>query len=527
MHFCVFFLVLTAVAQTVHGFDFHDVKNLLNDKFKPLKDAAKKHIDNVMAQGTEKMEAYTLDAVSDLIRRDIVVHSGASDLKGAPTCQLSATESCPISSLPKDTTTVILTDKSIDGSQCIFGTPYGFQVIPGSSDNVLFYFQGGGACWNKATTAAGLCTSEISPNAPTGIFDRDNKKNPFKDYTIVHALYCSGDVWVGKTTAPYEHKSKPVTQVGYINADVTKNWLQQQVKSGDIASLLNNFVVMGCSAGSVGTQFWADTLLTAFPAQHAAVIPDSYAGVFPDGTIGPLMAQFGVCETGLVPAALQSSCESGNLDISDVVNTMIAKYPQYPFAFIQSKIDAVQQSFYVAMGLTSKNASAIITPAKFYQGVNGIFGKYNTNNANFLTYLVDGPMHCFTPMNIMYDTTSDGPYGKRNKKGKDMSLVEWLSAFPLSSGQKQSTQCAGAVQSVSEIEMGVSNEIEDSVKGYLKNLWESAKKSIEYKHDRDHDHDHKDHHKDKEGYEISHEKDKTKYCADTVFPKEFSQSQLN
>ncbi|RYY82396.1 hypothetical protein EON63_13420 [archaeon] len=106
-------------------------------------------------------------------------------------------------------------------------------MIPGDSDKLLFYFQGGGACWDEYSTKAQLCTTDASPqslvgkemcsvciwpffihimiaytihhttyNIP-GIFDRTNTKNNFKDYTIVHVLYCSGDVHGGNVVRPY------------------------------------------------------------------------------------------------------------------------------------------------------------------------------------------------------------------------------------------------------------------------------------------------------------------------------------
>ena len=74
-------------------------------------------------------------------------------------------------------------------------TPYAFQVIPRASDKVLVYFQGGGACWTKETTKLGLCTTDATPSELEGIFDGADKKNKYKDFTIVQALYCSGDVW--------------------------------------------------------------------------------------------------------------------------------------------------------------------------------------------------------------------------------------------------------------------------------------------------------------------------------------------
>lgn len=400
---------------------------------------------------------------------------------------------------------MVLTSASGDGSMCIFGDTYGFQVIPGASDKVLFYFQGGGACWDMVTTNAGLCTTTIAPNGPTGVFDRTNNENPFKDFTIVHALYCSGDVWAGRKTAKYTHYGAPVTQQGHQNAKVTMNWLSRQQKLGHIAKDLDSFVTSGCSAGSVGVQLWADVLLSAYPAKHMAVIPDSYAGVFPAGSIGPLMVSFGVCSTSLIPLSLKEDCLLGKLEIHDVARVHISKFPDVPFAYIQSKIDAVQQSFYVAMGLTTRNASAAITPANFYADVSEVFASYNALD-NFITFLVDGPMHCFTPFSILYDTTAAGPYGDRQPLKEPLSLVSWLQQFPLHKRQRVETKCLGPVRPAERDDLSTL-----SYKEYGEKLYQYIRNAVSYMDSAD------------GGAELTHEHDQTKYCADSIVPKTFRQ----
>ena len=109
-------------------------------------------------------------------------------------CTVGSNEKCSIDQFKVDESILVLPGGS---TRCIFdtSTPYGFQVIRGSSDKLLIYFQGGGACWDKTSTNEGLCTTDISPQSLVGIFDRTNPNNKFKDYTIVQGLYCSGDLW--------------------------------------------------------------------------------------------------------------------------------------------------------------------------------------------------------------------------------------------------------------------------------------------------------------------------------------------
>jgi hypothetical protein len=151
-------------------------------------------------------------------------------------------------------------------TRCIFSTstPFAFQVIPGATDKVLLYFQGGGACWDQSSTKLGFCTTDSVPQNPIGIFDRTNANNQYKDYTIVHVLYCSGDVFGGDVVRSYTDSSGvPVTQKGVANAQSAVDWIAQQQANGSLSGILSSLVIMGCSAGAIGAQLWSDSTLKA------------------------------------------------------------------------------------------------------------------------------------------------------------------------------------------------------------------------------------------------------------------------
>lgn len=360
-------------------------------------------------------------------------------------CEIDTSEDCPLSKMTRGKSYIVYPDRATTQAQCIFGDRYAFQVIPGDADKLMIYFQGGGACWTEATTNVPMCTTDAVPNKGEGVFDPTNVQNPFKDYTIVHALYCSGDVWGGNVTQAYKnHGGEPVVQVGIYNALATIGWTQRQVASGTLAPAgrLSDLVVMGCSAGSLGAQIWGANILRTLPIHdRAAIVPDSYAGVFPPNSIGPLLKSFGMCtETaGLLPPTLLQACEAGQLTVQDMVTASMQSVPGVAVSFIQSKIDVVQQEFYIMVAASVRADPVLITPTTFYNGVNSIFGSYNAQ-PQFLSFLVDGGQHCFTPINIMYDTTGNGP-----RTGRDgaMTLSTWLAGFPQASGAAQASVCSG------------------------------------------------------------------------------------
>ena len=103
------------------------------------------------------------------------------------------------------------------------------------------------------------------------------------------------------------------------------------------------------------------------------MIPDSYAGVFPPGSQGPLVYNYGFCSSGFLNKALYAKCMNKDLTLQDINMQNIRDSPEVPISFIQSKTDIVQMSFYVAIGATTPDTSAFITPKLFYNDVNEIF----------------------------------------------------------------------------------------------------------------------------------------------------------
>lgn len=88
----------------------------------------------------------TVGDANDIIRDH--VNSYTSDVEIGKTlcekytcCTVTATNSCELSTMPRDQTTLVLPGGE---SRCIYSysTPFAFQVIPGDKDKVLMYFQG-------------------------------------------------------------------------------------------------------------------------------------------------------------------------------------------------------------------------------------------------------------------------------------------------------------------------------------------------------------------------------------------------
>lgn len=168
---------------------------------------------------------------------------------------------------------------------CSDGSPYRFFVRPASREKLLIYFQGGGGCWSGET-----CDTHLEPTYdPTvdeneldryqGIFDFDHPDNPFTDYSMVVAPYCTGDVHLGDNTARYDapaapdHASHPldIHHRGMVNAAAVLAWTYGHFDPQQV-------FVTGSSAGAIPSPYYAWQVADRYPRARVAQLGDGAGG---------------------------------------------------------------------------------------------------------------------------------------------------------------------------------------------------------------------------------------------------------
>lgn len=84
---------------------------------------------------------------------------------------------------------------------CRTGTPTGIGVRYGTSDNLLIYLQGGGACFNTLTCLnnpgsydIGDFTAWSGSWGRWGLFNQDRPENPVGDWNVVYIPYAAQTV---------------------------------------------------------------------------------------------------------------------------------------------------------------------------------------------------------------------------------------------------------------------------------------------------------------------------------------------
>lgn len=231
----------------------------------------------------------------------------------------------------------------VTGTKCGNGSQTGFAINYGTKDDVVVYLEGGNYCWDTTTCNAGLAShfttgydgAKFASTTPrSGIFDRANALNPYKDSTIVYVPYCSGDFHSGDTV---RGTNGTLHFNGRINLELDLAQLHSAVPNPSRVTLI------GSSAGGYGALFnyWRVAQIFA-PARVDAVI-DS-ATVLWDSAVA-----FQGVSTWNTAAALPPGCPQCVTTKRNLYSYYASTYPSSRFAFVGFDLDQVMSLGYTVL----------------------------------------------------------------------------------------------------------------------------------------------------------------------------------
>lgn len=163
-------------------------------------------------------------------------------------------------------------DPAEEGALCLVGGEFQVSVKDGPSDEVLFYLEGGGACWDYGTChVANTATRTANAPVQSGIVDATRAENPFAEFDVVYVPYCDGSVFIGDATVTYG--GVRTHHHGLQNLSVAVDALQRHFPDPE------RIVVAGSSAGGYGTYAGYGATRVAYPDTPILVFNDSGPGV--------------------------------------------------------------------------------------------------------------------------------------------------------------------------------------------------------------------------------------------------------
>jgi Pectinacetylesterase len=169
--------------------------------------------------------------------------------------------------------------------ECADGSEFAFWERRADPTKVVFFLDGGGACFDATTCAftglgtGGQATYDWSifgedPASEDGIFNFARADNPFLGYSFIYVPSCTGDMHLGDVTRKYspelivEHK-------GFVNGTAALSYLAEHYS--DAAQV----VVVGKSVGSVAAPVYGGLVSDRLPDAQVTVF-GAQSGHIPD-----------------------------------------------------------------------------------------------------------------------------------------------------------------------------------------------------------------------------------------------------
>jgi hypothetical protein len=162
------------------------------------------------------------------------------------------------------------------GPVCLWGDSYRVLVRDASSDNLLIYLEGGGACWT------GFCAANTQADVTksfgaTGILDNQATTNALATWNVVYVPYCDGSVFSGDNDVP-----NPTPAAGETTTRHQRG-LRNLTAGIDLAKAqfpnAKRIVLAGSSAGGYGTLTGTGLVRLEYPTTPLIVFNDAGLGL--------------------------------------------------------------------------------------------------------------------------------------------------------------------------------------------------------------------------------------------------------
>jgi hypothetical protein len=162
--------------------------------------------------------------------------------------------------------------------ECADGSEFAFFERRADPTKVVFFLDGGGACFDATTcafTGDGYDWKVTDdPGTEDGIFNFARADNPFLDYSFLYVPSCTGDAHLGDVTREYSPQLT-VEHNGYVNGTTALKYLAEHYPDA------SQVVVVGKTVGSIAAPVYGGLALDLLPDARVTVF-GGQSGHIPD-----------------------------------------------------------------------------------------------------------------------------------------------------------------------------------------------------------------------------------------------------
>ena len=297
------------------------------------------------------------------------------------------------------------------GPLCLRGTEYTVDTREGSSDALVIYLQGGGACWDTFCSAFEVTNSL----PPSGILNPTLAQNPVADWDVLYLPYCDGSLFAGDVD-----RVLPNSVVGEGDAGESQAYqrgLQNLTAAFDIglAEFPNpsRILLTGISGGGFGTIAALPLVRYYYPDTEIIVFNDSGIGVAkeddPDFVNETLLAGWNA--TSLVPESCTECTSNGH--VTRLIDWQLAHDDNFTMSALSFSADSVISTFFL-----------MIPAAEFTQSLLNETGRTTTlYEDRYKRGIAEGSGHTF-----LLTETAEPDGGGLDTVIAGTSVLDWFSA---------------------------------------------------------------------------------------------------
>ncbi|WP_200332372.1 pectin acetylesterase-family hydrolase [Thiocystis violacea] len=240
-------------------------------------------------------------------------------------------------------------------------TRFSFFLRDGDPNRLLIIWDGGGACWDfNSCIGAGMRLTPIydmrvdetpeSLAAFGGIADRDDPRNPVRDYTQVFIPYCTGDLHYGSRDTTYDLPfggQWTIRHRGQLNVMAVLDALRSRYDA--LGTEPAEIVLVGVSAGGYGVLHNYPAVTRTFPTtEKISVLVDSANGVMTEQLYATALEPDGAWGVwSNLDESLQNAYASGpETLLTQTFQDLAWEHPQTRFGQYTRVTDGTQILFY-------------------------------------------------------------------------------------------------------------------------------------------------------------------------------------
>ncbi|MDX2419040.1 MAG: pectin acetylesterase-family hydrolase [Xanthomonadales bacterium] len=321
-------------------------------------------------------------------------------------------------------------------ASCANGEDYRFYVRRASTDKVMVYFNGGGACWDGHTCDPAHSSSDMNkgmiyrtqptaeygnhPEAFDGAFDLENPDNPFQDWTQVFVTYCTGDVHLGNRDTVYQKADGSeftIRHRGRTNAQSALDHVRKQFPDPE------KVFVSGGSAGGIAAPFYAAELAGSYPEAEILHFSGGSTGYRFPGAQTALWKTWGMFNE--LPQWFDTTrYQAGNTRIIDLYYAASEAHPRIRFHQYDSAYDKAQTMFVKLLG----------EEALLYFPLKDNHTELKAGLPYLRSYTTPGNFHTLLRFNELYTREVSGT-----------RALDWINAI-LSAEEMEDVSCGNSAQ---------------------------------------------------------------------------------